>query len=76
MPNLVLIVPEKSIKLTVNDLLRRHLSKDGKNITLKNQVIAGAGAGFCQVSKEMSCLEDFTLHHRTAYFVFGLMLLV
>nr|CAB3266174.1 mitochondrial glutamate carrier 1 [Phallusia mammillata] len=49
LPNLLLIVPEKTIKLTVNDVLRRQLSTNG-NITLVYQLIAGAGAAVCQVT--------------------------
>jgi len=49
LPNLLLIVPEKTIKLSVNDFMRRQLSPDGKTISLRNQLIAAATAGSCQV---------------------------
>lgn len=49
-PNLVLIVPEKTIKLAVNDVLRGHFSDNGKKpLTITQQILAGAGAGTCQV---------------------------
>ena len=48
LPNLLLIVPEKTIKLSVNDYMRGQLAKDGK-VTTKNQLIAAATAGFFQV---------------------------
>jgi len=49
LPNLVLIVPEKTIKLAVNDYMRGVLSKDGLTVTPLCQVLAAATAGFCQV---------------------------
>ena len=52
LPNLVGIIPEKSIKLTVNDILRRRFSYDGVHITMKHELMAASGAGFCQVSFE------------------------
>ena len=48
LPNLLLIVPEKTIKLSVNDYMRCQLAKDGK-VTTKNQLVAAATAGFFQV---------------------------
>jgi len=47
--NLVGITPEKALKLAVNDLLRNTLQGDAPTITIPQEVIAGAGAGFCQV---------------------------
>ncbi|KAG0323291.1 mitochondrial aspartate-glutamate transporter agc1 [Podila horticola] len=48
-PQLVGVAPEKAIKLTMNDLVRRHLSdKDGK-ITFAGELIAGGVAGGSQV---------------------------
>ena len=49
--NLLLINPEKAIKLVVNDELRRHFAvKSGKSkISVKHEVLAGAGAGSCQI---------------------------
>ena len=47
-PQLIGVAPEKAIKLTVNDLVRTHFSKDGK-IRLPHEILAGASAGACQV---------------------------
>jgi len=49
--NLLLINPEKAIKLVVNDELRRHFAKtSGKSqISIKHEMLAGAGAGSCQI---------------------------
>ncbi|EFA81635.1 putative transmembrane protein [Heterostelium album PN500] len=47
--NLVGITPEKALKLAVNDQLRQILQGDAKTITIGQEVLAGAGAGFCQV---------------------------
>eukprot|EP01132_Coremiostelium_polycephalum_P001991 gene1991-2452_t len=47
--NLVGITPEKALKLAVNDLLRGVLQGDAPQITIPQEVMAGAGAGFCQV---------------------------
>uniref|UniRef100_A0AAX7VQN6 Mitochondrial glutamate carrier 1 n=1 Tax=Astatotilapia calliptera TaxID=8154 RepID=A0AAX7VQN6_ASTCA len=46
--NLTLVTPEKAIKLAANDFFRHHFSKDGK-ITLFKEMLAGCGAGTCQV---------------------------
>uniref|UniRef100_A0A665UBV9 Mitochondrial glutamate carrier 1 n=1 Tax=Echeneis naucrates TaxID=173247 RepID=A0A665UBV9_ECHNA len=46
--NLTLVTPEKAIKLAANDFFRHHLSKDGK-LTLLKEMLAGCGAGTCQV---------------------------
>ncbi|KAI3371253.1 hypothetical protein L3Q82_023870, partial [Scortum barcoo] len=46
--NLTLVTPEKAIKLAANDFFRHHLSKDGK-LTLVKEMLAGCGAGTCQV---------------------------
>uniref|UniRef100_A0A8C7Y1L8 Mitochondrial glutamate carrier 1 n=1 Tax=Oryzias sinensis TaxID=183150 RepID=A0A8C7Y1L8_9TELE len=46
--NLTLVTPEKAIKLAANDFFRQHLSKDGK-LTLVKEMLAGCGAGTCQV---------------------------
>lgn len=43
------VAPEKAIKLTVNDLVRRRgTDKDG-NIKLSWEMISGGTAGACQV---------------------------
>ncbi|KAF2075017.1 hypothetical protein CYY_003669 [Polysphondylium violaceum] len=47
--NLVGITPEKALKLAVNDLLRTTLQGDAPSITIGQEVMSGAGAGFCQV---------------------------
>ncbi|GJD05799.1 Mitochondrial substrate carrier family protein X [Galdieria sulphuraria] len=40
---------EKAIKLSVNDMLCSFLSDEQGKTSLMNSIIAGAGAGFCQV---------------------------
>lgn len=47
--NLTLVTPEKAIKLAANDFFRFHLSKDGQKLTLPREMLAGCGAGMCQV---------------------------
>ncbi|KAJ8373112.1 hypothetical protein AAFF_G00271170 [Aldrovandia affinis] len=47
--NLTLVTPEKAIKLAANDFFRHHLSKDGKGLTVFKEMLAGCGAGMCQV---------------------------
>ncbi|OCT83969.1 mitochondrial glutamate carrier 1 [Xenopus laevis] len=47
--NLTLVTPEKAIKLAANDFFRQALSKDGKKLTLVKEMLAGCGAGMCQV---------------------------
>ncbi|KAL6112539.1 uncharacterized protein ACO6RY_09277 [Pungitius sinensis] len=47
--NLALVTPEKAIKLAANDLFRHHLSKDGAGLTVFREMLAGCGAGMCQV---------------------------
>ncbi|XP_036961931.1 mitochondrial glutamate carrier 1 isoform X2 [Acanthopagrus latus] len=46
--NLTLVTPEKAIKLAANDVFRQKLSKDG-HLPLWGEVLAGCGAGTCQV---------------------------
>lgn len=46
--NLTLVTPEKAIKLAANDFFRHHLAKDGK-LSLFKEMLAGCGAGTCQV---------------------------
>jgi hypothetical protein len=49
--NLVGVSPEKAIKLGANDLFRELLTDESTGVlTLPNQILAGAAAGFCQVS--------------------------
>ena len=49
--NLLLINPEKAIKLVVNDELRRHfaLTSGRDKISVLHEVLSGAGAGSCQI---------------------------
>ncbi|XP_067849820.1 mitochondrial glutamate carrier 1 isoform X2 [Heptranchias perlo] len=47
--NLTLVTPEKAIKLAANDFFRQMFSKDGKKLTLIKEMLAGCGAGTCQV---------------------------
>lgn len=47
--NLLLITPEKVIKLVGNDFFRHRLAtKDGR-LTLGREILAGGGAGMCQI---------------------------
>lgn len=47
--NLTLVTPEKAIKLAANDFFRNILSQEGKELTLVREMLAGCGAGTCQV---------------------------
>lgn len=47
--NLTLVTPEKAIKLAANDFFRHHLAKNGKGLTVFKEMLAGCGAGMCQV---------------------------
>uniref|UniRef100_A0A8C4QMB4 Uncharacterized protein n=1 Tax=Eptatretus burgeri TaxID=7764 RepID=A0A8C4QMB4_EPTBU len=47
--NLALVTPEKAIKLASNDFFRHRLSKDGKGLSVFKEMMAGCGAGMCQV---------------------------
>ncbi|KAG7279859.1 hypothetical protein CRUP_016186 [Coryphaenoides rupestris] len=47
--NLTLVTPEKAIKLAANDFFRHQLSKDGGRLTIFKEMLAGCGAGMCQV---------------------------
>ncbi|XP_054983509.1 mitochondrial glutamate carrier 2 isoform X2 [Sorex araneus] len=47
--NLTLVTPEKAIKLAANDFFRQLLMEDGKQRNLKMEMLAGCGAGMCQV---------------------------
>lgn len=48
--NLVGVSPEKAIKLAVNDYLREILADEHGELSVGRQILAGAGAGFFQVS--------------------------
>jgi solute carrier family 25 (mitochondrial glutamate transporter), member 18/22 len=47
--NLLLITPEKVIKLVANDAFRFLLKKKDGSLPLHRQVLAGASAGMCQI---------------------------
>ncbi|XP_045694979.1 mitochondrial glutamate carrier 2 [Phyllostomus hastatus] len=47
--NLALVTPEKAIKLAANDFLRQLLLGDGTQRNLRMEMLAGCGAGMCQV---------------------------
>lgn len=48
-PTLVGVLPEKAIKLAVNEQLREYLADENGKLPLSRQVLAGAGAGLAQV---------------------------
>ncbi|KAK2185528.1 hypothetical protein NP493_231g01005 [Ridgeia piscesae] len=47
--NLLLITPEKAIKLVGNDFFRHHLVNKQNKLTLPREMLAGSGAGMCQI---------------------------
>ncbi|CAM1327277.1 SLC25A22 (predicted) [Pycnogonum litorale] len=47
--NILLITPEKAIKLTANDFFRHHLSSGTHKLSLSREMIAGGSAGLCQI---------------------------
>ncbi|ETE60897.1 Mitochondrial glutamate carrier 1, partial [Ophiophagus hannah] len=47
--NLTLVTPEKAIKLAANDYFRYLLAKEGVGLSLSKEMLAGCGAGVCQV---------------------------
>jgi len=47
--NILLITPEKAIKLAANDFFRHVLSSNTKHFTLMHEMIAGGGAGLFQI---------------------------
>ncbi|XP_072000993.1 mitochondrial glutamate carrier 2 isoform X2 [Engystomops pustulosus] len=47
--NLTLVTPEKAIKLAANDFFRNVLAQEGKELSLVREMLAGCGAGTCQV---------------------------
>nr|XP_033774249.1 mitochondrial glutamate carrier 1-like [Geotrypetes seraphini]XP_033774250.1 mitochondrial glutamate carrier 1-like [Geotrypetes seraphini]XP_033774251.1 mitochondrial glutamate carrier 1-like [Geotrypetes seraphini] len=47
--NLTLVTPEKAVKLAANDFFRHHFLQDGKPLTIYKEMLAGCGAGICQV---------------------------
>ncbi|KAI0224486.1 Mitochondrial glutamate carrier 1 [Lamellibrachia satsuma] len=47
--NLLLITPEKAIKLVGNDFFRHVLVNKQNKLTLPREMLAGSGAGMCQI---------------------------
>ncbi|KAG0426313.1 hypothetical protein HPB47_026551 [Ixodes persulcatus] len=47
--NILLITPEKAIKLAANDWFRHGLSSSAGKLSLTQEMLAGGGAGFCQI---------------------------
>lgn len=48
-PNLIGVTPEKAIKLAVNEFIREKFEKDDGSIEVHEEILAGGGAGLCQV---------------------------
>lgn len=47
--NILLITPEKAIKLVANDVFRQLLKTKDGSLPMHRQILAGAGAGTCQI---------------------------
>lgn len=47
--NILLITPEKAIKLAANDFFRHLLSSPSKKLSLTSEMVAGGSAGLCQI---------------------------
>jgi len=47
--NLILITPEKAIKLAANDYFRSKLTRKDGTLPVYREMIAGGSAGFCQI---------------------------
>ncbi|TFJ98588.1 ribonuclease-like [Platysternon megacephalum] len=47
--NLTLVTPENAVKLAANDYFRHFLARDGTGLTISREMVAGCGAGTCQV---------------------------
>ncbi|XP_022913670.1 mitochondrial glutamate carrier 1-like [Onthophagus taurus] len=47
--NILLITPEKAIKLAANDFFRHHLQTKNKQLPVTRQMMAGGLAGLCQI---------------------------
>ncbi|KAG1675294.1 Mitochondrial glutamate carrier 1 [Nymphon striatum] len=47
--NILLITPEKAIKLTANDFFRHQLAHGSSKLSLGKEMIAGGSAGLCQI---------------------------
>lgn len=48
-PNLIGVTPEKAIKLAVNEFIRERLENEDGSTPLQYEILAGGGAGVCQV---------------------------
>ena len=53
LPQLVGVAPEKAIKLTVNDLVRKYFTDGQNKIWWGYEVLAGGTAGACQVVRDI-----------------------
>jgi len=51
-PNVILVMPEKALKLTMNDVFRAQFRnlRTNKDLPLPLEMLAGGMAGFCQGS--------------------------
>ena len=49
--NILLITPEKAIKLAANDYFRHKLTRSDGKLPLHREMVAGGTAGFCQVGR-------------------------
>ena len=49
-PNVILVMPEKALKLTMNDVFRAQFRnlRTNKDLPLPLEMLAGGMAGFCQ----------------------------
>uniref|UniRef100_A0A2M3Z8W5 Mitochondrial glutamate carrier 2 n=1 Tax=Anopheles braziliensis TaxID=58242 RepID=A0A2M3Z8W5_9DIPT len=47
--NILLITPEKAIKLAANDFFRHHLTTSNGSLPITRQMLAGGLAGLCQI---------------------------
>jgi len=47
--NILLITPEKAIKLAANDFFRHHLRTPDGRLPITREMLAGGSAGFCQI---------------------------
>ena len=53
--NILLITPEKAIKLAANDYFRHKLTRSDGKLPLHREMVAGGTAGFCQVGRGRGC---------------------
>ena len=65
LPQLVGVAPEKAIKLTVNDLVRKYFTDGQKNIWWGHEVLAGGTAGACQVVRDITLCYHGARRRRT-----------